>query len=377
MSFSPKKKKKTLGSAHARGLRHPPPVGPPSKHILITNRSGRFRLRAKRILVTWSQLPEDFDFDGLKELLETTLGPTKCSRAGREEHPETGGYHVHWFAEAKSDFIVNDPRLLDYCDVHPNIEPVRSTPWFAAEYPLKDGDVLWDEGTPPEKKDNTITGKWKAVMEASTKEEFLEKMREHHPDKLVCNFNSVMSYANHRYREAADEYVSPGMTCHCDQHPGLTQWVQRELRKESEGRRKSLIVYGPTRLGKTLWARSLGKHAYFPGMFMLEGFSEKVEFALFDDIMGGFKEIQNFKYWFGCQQEFVTTDKYMKKQKIRWGKPSIYLANKNPVHTLDEEDRKWVEGNCRIINVEHYLAHANDKEDGPIIEEHLPCQFCN
>ena len=40
-----------------------------------------------------------------------------------------------------------------------------------------------------------------------------------------------------------------------------------------------------------MWARSLGSHAYFGGLFSLEEWEidENVDYAVFDDIQGGFQ----------------------------------------------------------------------------------------
>ena len=46
--------------------------------------------------------------------------------------------------------------------------------------------------------------------------------------------------------------------------------------------RRSLVIFGGTRLGKTLWARSLGNHAYFGGLFSLDESLEDVENGIVD-----------------------------------------------------------------------------------------------
>ncbi len=57
---------------------------------------------------------------------------------------------------------------------------------------------------------------------------------------------------------------------------------------------------------------------------------DDAEYAVFDDISGGFKFFPNYKGWLGCQAEFTVTDKYRAKRKFKWGKPSIMLMNSNP-----------------------------------------------
>jgi len=111
-------------------------------------------------------------------------------------------------------------------------------------------------------------------------------------------------------------------------------------------------------MGKTLWARSIGKHAYFGGLFSLGENTSDVEYAVFDDIQGGLEFFHGYKFWLGHQRQFWATDKYKGKQLIMWGKPSIYLANQDP--RLDKgADIEWLEANCDFINILEPIFHAN------------------
>jgi len=164
--------------------------------------------------------------------------------------------------------------FFDFSNTHPNIKPIRLTPYKAYEYVLKDGNIIFHEGTPPKppsKQNND--DKWHTIMSAQSKEEFLKVASELAPRETCLHFNSLMSYADWKYRDNLDEYSSCEITCHYDKYPQLTEWVQTYIRNPYNGRPKSLVMWGETLLGKTLWTRSLGKHACFPGLFMLEGFN--------------------------------------------------------------------------------------------------------
>lgn len=122
---------------------------------------------------------------------------------------------------------------------------------------------------------------------------------------------------------------------------------------------KSLILYGDTRLGKTLWARSLGKHAYFGGLFCLDEDVEDVDYAVFDDMQGGLEFFHSYKFWLGCQSQFYATDKYKGKKLINWGRPAIYISNQNPVCDKGA-DGDWLLGNCDFVCIDTSLiSHAN------------------
>ena len=135
------------------------------------------------------------------------------------------------------------------------------------------------------------------------------------------------------------------------------------LIKLTHRRVKSLILWGPTRTGKTLFARSLGRHSYFNLQFNLDSFSESSDYAVFDDIQGGFEFFHAYKGWLGAQKEFVITDKYKRKKTIKWGKPCIMLMNDDPAGCA-KADYEWLLGNCDIIHgLPHFVglskSHAN------------------
>lgn len=123
----------------------------------------------------------------------------------------------------------------------------------------------------------------------------------------------------------------------------------------------SLVLYGDTRLGKTLWARSLGPHLYFCGLFSGEEAMkyQDAEYAIFDDMQGGIKFFHGFKNWLGCQQSFQVKKLYRDPVLITWGKPSIWLSNTDPRDDLTCEEAAWLTGNCTFIHVAEPIFRAS------------------
>jgi hypothetical protein len=123
------------------------------------------------------------------------------------------------------------------------------------------------------------------------------------------------------------------------------------------------VLFGATRLGKTVWARSLGDHAYFGGLFNLEDFCEDSNFAVFDDISGGFSFFPSYKQWMGGQFQFTVTDKYKHKVTVKWGKPSIWICNTDPrwdcYKAGSSPDFEWMEENCIFYEVTDTIFRAN------------------
>lgn len=116
-----------------------------------------------------------------------------------------------------------------------------------------------------------------------------------------------------------------------------------------------MCLWGPSRNGKTIWARSHGLHAYFGGLFSLEESLEGVKYAVFDDINGGIQFFPQYKWWLGHQKQFYATDKYKGKKLIYWGKPAIWVSNDDP-REQHGADRDWLEANVLFVYVDRPLT---------------------
>ena len=75
------------------------------------------------------------------------------------------------------------------------------------------------------------------------------------------------------------------------------------------------------------------------------------EYAVFDDMMHGLYSIPNWKFWLGGQSEFAVGDKYMRKQRIIWGKPCIFIGNNDPRLSLVADEVTWLEKNCVFCEI--------------------------
>jgi hypothetical protein len=82
---------------------------------------------------------------------------------------------------------------------------------------------------------------------------------------------------------------------------------------------------------------------------------EDCDYAVFDDMSGGFKFFNNYKGWLGCQHEFTITDKYRAKKKLMWGRPSIMLMNDDPEASPDV-DLDWLRANCIIVYIDEQFV---------------------
>nr|QCX29367.1 Replication-associated protein [Plant associated genomovirus 2] len=279
---------------------------------------------------------------------------------GREDH-EDGGVHLHAFFMFERRFESRNVRVFDVAGRHPNVVAGYSTPEKGWAYATKDGDVVAGGLEQPIGRAglSEAGSKWARVILAESREEFFALVAELDPRALCCSFGSLRAYADWKYRPAIDPYVSPpGVSFSTDQFPELGNWVQRNLAGSVVGRPRSLILIGDTRLGKTLWARSLGNHAYFGGLFCLDESLEDVDYAVFDDMQGGLEFFHSYKFWLGAQTQFYATDKYKGKKLIHWGRPAIYCCNSSPLADKGA-DVDWLVGNCDIVHIDSPIFRAN------------------
>lgn len=109
-----------------------------------------------------------------------------------------------------------------------------------------------------------------------------------------------------------------------------------------------LFLIGPTKLGKTAWARSIVQpHTYWKSMVNLDEFNPESKLLIFDDF--DWKYMPNPKGWLTQAGQCTVTDKYRHKKTIIVSMPAIYIANDLPEWT-GSENLYWRE-NSKIINI--------------------------
>lgn len=113
----------------------------------------------------------------------------------------------------------------------------------------------------------------------------------------------------------------------------------------------TLIIEGPTKTGKTAWARSMGLHNYFCGGVDFSVWNKFAIYTVIDDIP--FQFLPCKKELLGCQKDFTVNEKYRKKCRIPGGIPSIVLCNPDQSYKaalMGSEMYEWSLSN--VIHVE-------------------------
>ncbi|KAG1884935.1 hypothetical protein F4604DRAFT_1918604 [Suillus subluteus] len=358
-------------------------IGAPSK-------PGIYKVNHKWLLLTYPKVDDDFD---AQELINHLHNLWKLKSKKKEfaeelqirlkvglEYHEDGARHYHVLVDFQKIFITHDVHIFDICGKHPHIQPVHVTPERAHvyianpemkphsevildEFPSFDSFDLEPQSARP-KEDPKLSKKdqrWGTIFKAKSFNEAMDMAREFAPGDLATSFYSVQACLNHMFRMPMNEHTDPlGLVTDLSQYPELDQWREQNLRldygKPHPHRPQSLVLYGATRLGKTLWARSLmGKHVYFSLLFNLDQYEDDVDYAIFDDLQGGMEYWPAYKGWLGGQMRFNVTDKYRHKVKIDWGRPCIYLANSDP-QCDPKVDIEWLNGNCTFVEITSPIA---------------------
>ncbi|XP_039144875.1 uncharacterized protein LOC120282184 [Dioscorea cayenensis subsp. rotundata] len=122
-----------------------------------------------------------------------------------------------------------------------------------------------------------------------------------------------------------NEWLEHNFQINCAAQPVENIIIQRE----DCIRPISLIVEGPSRIGKTAWARSLGKHNYICGHldFNPATYQQDVLYNVIDDVSPAYLRLKHWKELIGCQRDWQTNCKYGKPIRIKGGIPSIILCN--------------------------------------------------
>lgn len=226
-----------------------------------------FRLQAKSFILTYSQVANEDAFvrtpSSHFDHCTSLLGTLDVYRLGRELHQD-GGTHFHAYVSPSAKCSTRNARLFDYAGYHPNIRPVRKTPWTSWDYVGKGDDVIYEHGARPggdRASDSGRDGVWALAVAATDKEEFLRILREKAPREYVLYNAAIERYVEKHFAPQPPSYESPEFrTEYVVPIDRLNQWLLQSGigGGGAAGRPRSLILWGPTRTGKTLWARSLG-----------------------------------------------------------------------------------------------------------------------
>lgn len=136
--------------------------------------------------------------------------------------------------------------------------------------------------------------------------------------------------------------------------PEVRDWLETEFVKKSRAR--CLFLIGPSKLGKTHWARSIvSPHIYWKNMVNLDEWNPDGKLLIFDDF-DDWSYVPCPKGYLTQAGQCVVTDKYRKKRTIIVNMPAIFLCNRMPFnHGVPLMDDEYWKDNGVFVRVEEKM----------------------
>jgi len=177
----------------------------------------KYKLDAEQFfMLTYPTTPDDFDGSGIVAVLER-LG---CSfRVGRELHAD-GKPHFHAMCCFDEPYSDGDARRTFTVGTRvPNIRVRRTRPERGWDYVgkhagTKEGHyIVGEKGSRPggdsDGSERPSNDCWHEIILARTREEFFDAAARLAPRQLACSFNSLLAYADWKYRPEPEPYTTP------------------------------------------------------------------------------------------------------------------------------------------------------------------------
>lgn len=323
------------------------PSPQPARANRRNGRRGRaFRIVAKRFFLTYPRCDA-----GEAELTEflNGLDGNPVWYAASEQHGD-GGQHWHVLLQYQQRHHCGDERAYDYRGFHPNIQAVRSfqAAWNYLSDPDKVGRISTISHPNFRSPDSGASrSKWSDVIESSSADEFFDKVKSVAPRDYCLNLQRL-EYTAAKLFPAKIEYESEFVFNDLHLPQDLIQW--RDVARFDGTRPMSLILCGPSRTGKTEWARSLGPHTYWYGQINIDTWNDDMEYLILDDFSADItKFLPLWKGLFGAQRELNLTQKYRGISRKKYGKPCIFLCNQLPI--LSDADQVWMDANALTVRI--------------------------
>lgn len=267
----------------------------------------------------------------------------------RELH-EDGMPHLHVYVTFKDRIRTNNMRAFDVLGKHPNVQTAKS-PKHVIKYCLKDGNYKANF----EVKIKASVKKMliEAKKNATTKEEFLDMVIEEHAEFCFKHWNNFTGVVKHVFKGCRPYDPRRNLDDFAYIPEPVVSWMQ-DLAKHNRGERdmRALWIWGPSRLGKTELACSIGKHCYMQGVWNIKNISDTASYAVFDDFAWS-SLAYLMRQLCGAQKNVTFTGKYAAPTTFTWGLPAIFLSNRLP--ELTGEEQEYFDENVTFVHITEKL----------------------
>lgn len=308
-----------------------------------------FRINAAQIFLTYPRANVTLD-DLYEHLHDLELyGVKQLKLVVAEEKHQDGGIHFHAYIRYAKPINCRNAHLWDYKELHPNIQGCRS-PKRVIDYVVKGGLYRSNFDIKLKRRDALA----KLLDEINNPEQFVQEVIKLDPDYAISRFSNLRAFADYQFGKKSGLYDPIREFTDFSAVPDPIIRFRGRLGNYIRGERdmRSIWLWGPSRIGKTQLARSLGKHCYMQGIWNFKCLSDQAEYGVFDDI--SFESIKfQYKQLFGLQKNVNFTGKYQRPTTFEWGIPIIFISNELPSFAWDEQ--AWLDVNVDFVHVTHRL----------------------
>lgn len=323
---------------------------------------GNFRITGKKFFLTYPQtiVVDVLEFSMLLfDHLREKGAPKVVKDLIAKEHHEDGGVHYHVVLEfdrklnvtSESYFNILGP---DNAVMHPNVQGVRILQ-NVLNYVTKHDEYINNGFCLDPTRYLTDLVQKCAEDSNATQQQIIKKIMNEGGDKALKWYSQIDAYVQVLSKPCAtfapmkaypaDFTVPAEIDFYIRNFKLMIEDVAFDGQRTPEN--KSLWLWGPSRVGKTVLARSLGQHWYMQSMWNSTCLDENAAYGVMDDIPWETMK-HNYKAMMGMQKDVTVTDKYRKKSVYKGGKPVIIISNDIPNWTYQEQ--LWIGANVIMVN---------------------------
>lgn len=344
---------------------------------------GNFRIAAKKFFLTYPQCHITCIYEFyqvlLKHLMDKGAPAIKNELCAKEAHAD-GGTHYHVVIEFETKLNVTSEKYFDLvvkdgddetgCVLHPNVQAVHKLA-NVLKYCTKQGEYINNRFCLDPARFLTELVEQEAKDTNRTRQEVIKGIMHKGGDKALKFYHQIDAYLQVLEKPAAtfdpvrvypdDFRIAADVDFYI-----RTFWAMvhdENFAGQRMPQNKSMWLWGPSRKGKTVLARSLGKHWYMQSMWNAACLDDKAKYGVMDDINWDSLR-HNYKGMLGMQLDVTVTDKYRKKTVYKGGLPVIVITNELPDFTRAESE--WLGENVIFVNVLEQLFEIIEVPPTPV-----------
>lgn len=326
-----------------------------------------FNFHAKAAFLTYPQC------NASKQLLYDHLlklnHPIEKLLVAQETH-EDGNPHFHCLIIFKSKPHIRNERYFDYEGFHPNIQGCRSVRKTIEYITKTDKNPISNfEWITTNTKEAAVKFIFEQVELGTHPDEILVECIRAFPN-LLTNATSIGHFISRAAKGVTMQlpiYELDSFSLSNTDRDRIKNWresvstMDRGVRSNT----RSMWFVGPSRLGKTCLARSIGPHWYIGHTWNLTKIcDEQGVYGVLDDIEEEWI-IKNMKALLGCQKDVSLHDKFYRKKEFKLGYPVIVCTNELPVVT--NKQAEWLRVNVDFFCIKNSILPNNPCIDFEII----------